>query len=500
MAQNLSNIRRDVIVFLAIFVICLCAFGETLSHPFMMDDKVVLGQGARGLSVESVVACFNPQHGALVYYRPVANLAHLLLYHWSAGQAFYYRLANIFLFTVLLGVVYFFTRRLFKDKRAALLTVLFFCLHPINGFYVNYITCHAVLLWGILMFAALYTHLCFIDGNRRIAWLWVSVFLYFGALGTQEMSVVLPMYIFLLNLFRQASWAEAFKRSLPYVVLTVVWIVLRIMFFSSGHNVLGMIAHGAGWMGLHAGNYFPSLLILIGWYIQQLIVPTQVLFMKSFGPVHGNECLINAVVVLILGVVVFVIRGIPSRLVKWSSIWLLAGFLPLGYAALIYPAQGLTIEPHWMMVGSLGFFWIVALLAVEWQKHVRYFVWVIAFLLVVTTLAMYTKTYNALWRSQKSYCEYWLSIEPWHQLPNFWLGYDYAQKGNLPLAKYFFKRSLTGWYIDWEVFVNLGVIARREGKLDEALQWDRKALALNPTFTEALHDLNVLAAIRGQHP
>lgn len=495
MAQILSNFRRDAIVLLAIFVISLCAFGETLNHPFMMDDQQVLGLWARPMNFESVAACFNPVHGS-VAYRPVANLSHLLLYYWSGGQAFDYRLVNIFLFAVFLGIIYFFTRRLFKDERAAFWAVLFFCLHPINGFYVNYISCHAILLWGILMFAALYAHLYSIDGNNKIKWLWASALLYLGALGTQEMSFVLPMYIFLLNLFFRISWIQAFKRSLPYIVLTVAWVVVRGTFLSSGHDVPGMIAQGTGWMGLHAGNYVPSLLSLAGWYLMQLVFPAQVLFMKSLWPVQGHVLLMNIAAALILFAVGVIIARIRSYPVKWSLIWFLAGFLPLGYAALIYPAQGLTIEPHWLMIGSLGFFWTVALLAQEWRKRVRPSVWIIALVLVIATLSLYTKTYNFLWRSQKSYCEYWLSIEPRHQLPNFWLGYDYLKEGNLPSAEYFFKRSLTGWFIDWEVFVNLGTIAFREGKLEEAIEWNRKALALNPSAADAAHNLEVLTSMK----
>lgn len=495
MALNSDHWRLDGIVILFLFLLNLLLFGETLSHPFMMDDQQILTKNVQPLSLSSIADSFNPAQRSEVFYRPVSDIFRLVIYHLTGGDAAGYRLINIILFTFLLGVIYLFTRRIFQDRYFALVSVALFAVHPINGFYVNYITCHEVLLVGLLLFLSLNFHVSFLRTNRS-GWLVGSIVAYLLALGMQEMSASFPVYIFLVAMYVTKSWVQGIKKGLVYFWVTVIWIVVHKM-SSTGVDISGMIAQGISLMGLNPANYLPSLLHLVSWYLSQLILPAQVLFMKSFWPVENFGWYFNVVAVLIVVAVCWTIKTLRPLQLKWALLWFVVGFIPLSVASLVYPAEGMVIEPHWFLVSSCGFFWSAAYLILAWQKCINRPIGAAVVIGVVLMLTCYTKMYNQLWRSQRSYCAYWISLQPDHQLPNFWLGMDYLKNGKLSSAEYFFKRSLTGWYIDWEVFINLGVIALRQGQWDQADIWNRKALSINPGSSEAYNNLGLAALKRG---
>jgi tetratricopeptide (TPR) repeat protein len=254
-----------------------------------------------------------------------------------------------------------------------------------------------------------------------------------------------------------------------------------------------MMAAGASALGLGPDNYLPTMVVLIGWYFKQLLWPSQVLLAKMIQPIQGNLFAWNVGIIVFIAVSGVVLLRSNNQRLRLLVFWFLVGLAPLSLACLIYPSEGILIEPHWFMIGSLSFYWGAAWIFQTIRHKSGFLASVIIFIMVLVVTAVYTQKYNYLWRNQRSYCLYWLSLEPQQQLPNFWLATDYLNTNELPLARAYFMRALTNSSIDWEVYVNLGTISYKEGKLQEAISWNQKALMLNPKSADAFNNLGIVA-------
>jgi len=125
--SSIGSKAWHLLILLAIsFLIVLMVFGDTLSHPFMMEDDRLLGMWAGPLNLDSILACFNPYQKLLVYYRPIPNFIYLLLNHLSAGDPLVCRFYILILFTVFIALFYLLTKGIFKDHRIALIAAALF--------------------------------------------------------------------------------------------------------------------------------------------------------------------------------------------------------------------------------------------------------------------------------------------------------------------------------------------------------------------------------------
>ena len=112
-----SKNRSAAILLTFFFLINLLVYGDTLSHPFMMEDERLFGLWARPFDLQSLLACINPFQKLLVYYRPTANFFYLLLNNLSSGNAFLCRFYILILYSIFTTLIYYLTNGIFKDKR-----------------------------------------------------------------------------------------------------------------------------------------------------------------------------------------------------------------------------------------------------------------------------------------------------------------------------------------------------------------------------------------------
>ena len=162
----------------------------------------------------------------------------------------------------------------------------------------------------------------------------------------------------------------------------------------------------------------------------------------------------------------------------FALIWFLSGFIPVFWLAPIYPENGFTLEPHWFFFSSIGFFlWFGIFFTYFFRFNPRL---KIIFFVLICGLSFMTRTYNTIWKTQKSYCSYWISIAKDFHFPNFWLGESFFKESKFKEAEFYFKKALVNGYIDWQVFTYLGDINLKTGEMNEAEKYYLKAIDLNP--------------------
>jgi tetratricopeptide (TPR) repeat protein len=497
--KPLSLKIKNIMVALGLLVLCFVVYGNSLNNGFMMDDYgLMLERTAAhdlrhlsGIILEADAA--DPER--LAHYRPVSGVLRAVLFHAFKTDPFFYHLTNLLLFYFYCLLVLVFLRATGLDVRVSILAVVLFCVHPVNTMPVNYITAHEVLLFGIFSVLTLFSALLF-SKTRRPAFYVLGLVLFAVCLLTQEITVTLPLYIWLMSFFvARDSLRRSVLLSLPYFVLAGLYLAFRMEFAGIKINILQNVP----WQNFDIFSYTASLLQLIGWYAGKLFYPQDIVLIWSVAPLRDHLWVRNLAGLLIVALIVILLAKYWKRgRNSFWLLWFLAGFLPVTLLCFIYPAMGLVIEPHWFFVSSFGFFVLAATVLEALRRRVDARVWLAAVLSMTVILGFMTRDYNALWKTQERYCRYWLRVAPENHGPNFWLGHAYLKEGDYARAKIYFQKALVGGFIDWQVLTNLGLIEQALGNSERAVAYFKKALEFHPGSGVVYNNLGVIAVEQGR--
>ena len=481
-------------VAIILLVFCFMLYGGSLQNGFMIDDYSMILDLA---SIDHWQALLIPAQmkdsldpGSQFVFRPVSNVVRLLLRHFFGDRPLYYHLVNIFLFSVYCFLVYILLRLLTGSSTLGLYSCLFFCAHPINTIPVNYLTGHEILLFGIFGILSLIAFLRYAETKSKIA-LGLSVLGYILSFLTQEIMLTLPAYMFtILVLIRKCRWKEALRVVAPYFFTGLLYVISRLTFALPEFD--GLLYHASS-QASNPLTYLGILTDLVLWYVGKLFVPDNIILIRGihsipFAAVIRNIFILGALLVCFT----FLITRRRASLNLFALTWFLTGLIPVAVLCLIYPAMGFVIEPHWFLLSSLGFFILGANALAGISRVVNKKITGVIFLGVMAALFLKTQEYHGIWKDQKTYCQYWLNVSPKNPAPNFWLAEAYWVEGDYENARHFFARAISGGFMDWGVYSNLGMIAFQKEDLSLAKRYLTRSLEVNPRAASVYNNLGTV--------
>ena len=366
--------------FIVGFVLLLMGFltySNSLHSNFMMDDESFFDE--RMKNVKFLYYNFIPDKDQYLgingrqrslCYRPLNDAPVMILHLMFKDQPFGYHLVSLFLYCLASFIIYLFCFTVFKDFLLAILTSIFYLVHPINGVAVNHIVAIGFPLQVIFMTLSL---LCFYlkiedrrgkreEGRRAISFilhpffffflpssffLLSSLFFFLLSLMCHETAAFLPLYILtFLFIVEKAKRKDVLLKSIPFFITLFVYLLFRLKFSS----LTILMTHLPG-TRLGFFNYIASLTKLISWYLSKLISP-QGIVLTWVTPVVRENLLAWLIGFLsLLGFFIFLTvrykKNNPSALLGLS--WLFLGFLTISYASGISPKAELVMEPHWFI-------------------------------------------------------------------------------------------------------------------------------------------------------
>lgn len=198
-----------------ISVVTLLAYWNSLPGEFVYDDSVVVVDRKEIQSLHSIPTLFKqsywgPGRGSFGAYRPLTNVSFALNYAVSGLNPTGYHIVNILLHWVNAGLIYVLVLAYLENRSAALITGVFFAIHPIHTEAVSAIAGRPEVLAATFCLSA---WLAYRFRTESLRFYWYAIILYLLALFTKESAVVLLGVLILVDAYQfgPATWRTQWK-------------------------------------------------------------------------------------------------------------------------------------------------------------------------------------------------------------------------------------------------------------------------------------------------
>jgi len=389
-----------------LIISCLALYGNTLHNEFVLDDyRYMSSQG--NLLGQTYASLFT--QGFKSNYRPLGFAFLKLEYHLFGKNLPGYHLTNIVLFGLVCCSFFYLALILFQDFAVALLASLLFCVHPINHFFVNYVSASMLILF--VLFCQLSTILALKSlDNKKVSLYLLSLGCYFSSLFFHEISFILPLYIFIFFHFQKnLSWRRNLIFCLPYLFPFLLFYHLRL-------NIPDLRPVGTIlFLDLPWENFLTTCMYLISWYLSKLLLPLNITFHISTDPLTHGFWMAVLLLLLSLSLFVYLLGWKWKRGILACSLALFgAGFIAFVPAAWTYylAHKRALVETHWFGYSSMGFFLLLSFGLLNLKRKIPGQSWYFLVGILIIFFALCTRYYNQLWKNPETYFSYFLKIEP----------------------------------------------------------------------------------------
>ncbi len=471
------------ILFLAL--VCFLTCLPTLGSEFKLDDFDYIDP-AMGRHYSSIMELFTQSNN--LHYNPLNNLFNDVLFALLGHQhAWPFHLLNIVLLFLNGVLLYKIALLLTRSEMASFFAAVLFCLHPINAEITNQIVFNTVLLSALFFQLAVVffdQYLSRPNKQKMLAILFVSLV----STLILETSMILPLYFLLWAYFaRGKNLKDSAVLTLPFWalsgVLFLVWFFVTLSSASSG----GIMAKSV-YLGLTILNFSGTLISLIFWYCQKLIVPVGHVWIYGVEPLDIPTSAFYLFVAIAVAAAGYLFRRriFASRMVNLALLWFCAGFMFLLPGSFAHPEAGLVIEPYWFYVSSMGFFILIGLGLVNLKEKIGKVIFLCLIGSLCFILALLTQRFNVIAKTQKSYSEYWLQTSL-NATPLTALAKMAYMENNYALAAQYYELYLKRF--SWSpyckdrpdvVYTTLGAVYLDMGDMVKARAMTAEALKINP--------------------
>ena len=477
-----------------IFLFLIAVFyGNTLFNGFVLDDIMVVRDNPYVQSLKYlpkvITGCIWEKaldgcKGKTLHYRPIHTLSYLLTYQISS-QPLAFHLVNLIFFFIAANLVFQVAFALTKKFSIALLSAIFFLIHPINNEPVNWISAVSELTLAIFVLLTILYYIKYRQQKKRNYFYLTLVFFFLAMLSKEPALIVLPPMILAIDyLFFKKKISLIFSRQelknyLFFLIPIIVYWLMRIA-------VLG------GFGGLTAskdylGGFSPSQRVyyffwLFSRYLQKLIFPYPLIFLHELKEktilLSGRFLLLTSIFLLFVSVLLLLIKR-KKNFLAFTLVWIGVFISPL---LVFYNIVGENIfAERYLFVPTIG----LALFLAYWldflrQKNRKIKLLVIIIMVVVmvlTWLVIFPR--NRVWKNNVIFFKTNLVLNPDAHPLREYLANEYLRLGDPESAKVEFEeliRRAPDWMYISHAYSNLGDYYRSKNESEKAEEYYKKAI------------------------
>ncbi len=454
--------------FLGILFLALLVYAPSLNNNFVWDDYLNIVDNSFIHSPDNLGKMLSPQYltapSDVLYkgqrpigsgemsYRPIVTLTYFFDYALWGLKAKGYHLTNIILHLINVWLVWLLASHFLTNKKFSWIAALIFALHPIQTESVMVISFREDLLATLFSLTAFLLWI-----NKRFLLSWIS---YLFALFSKESAIVLPLWIFLGDLYLK-NWKWRFwkgkERSFLQRYGGLIIVSLCYLWVWS----VPMARVDEGIAGYPGGSFYTNVLTMIkvfSGYVVWLLFPVDI-----------HPTIRDAA---------FFAKTFFSADV-WIGIAILGGIIAAGF--LCYRRmRGISLGIAFLLIGLLPVCNIIPILNIMAARYL--YLPLFGFSLVVAEVI--GRGFSNLGLSGKGITRHGILalmgiITAFYILQDIKAGWIYKNEIT-------FRRDLVYHYPHQAVtYETLGEAHMRFQQYDRALAFFQKAKALNPSLTDA---------------
>jgi len=533
-ASSLEN-KFSWFCFPAIAFLVIIVYFPTFTGGFILDDRPLIENNSYITETHSIVSYLSQEDGIsdgsyandyhTGYYRPLVSLTYRMDYKLWGMKACGFRITNLVLHLLSCIVLFKLLVLLAHNRWTAFMAVAIFAIHPVNTESVSWIISRNNILVTLFILLSLYFYIVAWIENNRIIFL-IAIFFFLCAVLSKEFAIMLLPVFFLCHRFLFEKKGGILKESttyLPFVLIVVFYFILR-------HSVTGSVLTPFDINDFWQRVYFIPYIIV--WNLKLIFLPWKLhSFSLSYPDSYLSWSVLSSIVLfLLICMSVWFVRR--RRLLLFSGLSSLFFMFPV--LNVIPTASVSLVAMRWMYL-PMAFISISVVLVIGWTINCRRVLAVTILCVVISYLCAYSFILNKyLWHDEKTFFD--LEVRRFNN--NLYAGAlaeSLLEQGKYHEAKKYFLTAIETYpreainYINYsallidtgrcglalsylnkaEEFVitgkekkqllnNMGVALTYGGKPDEAADNLRRALELDPGYTEAHNNMGVVLLNQGK--
>lgn len=441
-------IKQNQKYILIIFSIGFFLFLFSLGNKFVWDDEEQIVNNTLIHSISNWPLFFSGGTGSLlgIYYKPMMTLSFSLLYNIFGSHPFFFHLTSVFLHISSSVIVFLIFKKFFSDKRSLFLSLIFL-VHPLYSEVVFYVANFQDVLYFFFGSLAL---LFSIQSKNKFL---VTILLLLSLL-SKETGI-----IFVLAVFYYKYWVSSALSLSIYAFMRLG--VAKIGFDT---HQISAIASLSLWQRL---LNIPKMAFF---YIQNLFVPINLVPNQHW--VIANIDFFNFWMPLLVVILFFAILiYLTSQKNKGYYLFLAIFVLSFAMHMQIFPLD-VTLSGRWFylpmfgLLGMIGFF--------KPKLNIKYMESILYIAIICFSLITFKRSFD--WKNGLTLYSHDAKIVTDDFNLNNNLGVELFRIGKFDEAKVNFQKSVDlapHWWTNWN---NLGAITEREGDLETAALYYKKAI------------------------
>lgn len=383
--MSFFKVHKQAVLILAL--IALVLYANTLSHGFVLDDKIVITenqftkQGLDGIgdifSHDSMTGFFGKDKNLVAggRYRPLSMAMHAMEWELFGNNPFMYHLLNVLLY-VLSGLVLFYVLAQFfpiKDKSLlsiAVISTAIYIAHPLHTEVVANIKSRDEILSILLAFGAFAFVLKWLN-TRKTVLLIASATVFLLSLLSKESSVVfvgiVPLAIY--TLMPKRSIKDALLSVVPFFITTLVYLGIRFAVIGSAKTEIANELMNNPFLNASSSEQYATIFLTLLYYLKLSFFPhplTHDYYPKQIPIVDWGDGLVLISVALHIVLLVIGIMGLRNRNIYGFAIFTYLGGLVL-YSNLLFPI-GTFMNERFLYVPTLAVAVLIAFLVIKQTK------------------------------------------------------------------------------------------------------------------------------------
>ncbi|OQA00845.1 MAG: lipoprotein NlpI [Bacteroidetes bacterium ADurb.Bin408] len=252
-----------------IIVLTLVAYSNSFKNEFLnFDDNEYFSNYPEILhfNASAVIQYFSNYY--VLMYQPLPILTFALTYKFFGLSPLPYHALNLFFHLCNILLVYIFVKRLTFKNSIALISSLFFAVHPMNVEAVSWISARSSSMFVFFYLLALLFYLRYSTESYKPRFLILALLFFLLSLFSKAHAVTLPLILVVIDIFRKRKWDKRMIfEKIPFFVMSILFGLIAIAEKGTTTNIL---------LGLEKFTFFDNFFLLtysVSFYIVRLFLP-----------------------------------------------------------------------------------------------------------------------------------------------------------------------------------------------------------------------------------